>query len=170
MDLNRSEISAAFGVSMPTIDEWRKKGCPCHQSGKKWVFTVHKVSDWLRARDIESSGTLDLGQERAKLTKLQAEKTTIELEQTRGNLIPFELVVETWQGHIANARAKLLGLPPKAAAQIEGAESYAEIEGILKDIVNEALDELATDGLPKEYSRSIETIAANLESAADADG
>ena len=163
MDLNRSEISAAFGVSMPTIDEWRKKGCPCHQSGKKWVFTVHKVSDWLRARDIESSGTLDLGQERAKLTKLQAEKTTIELEQTRGNLIPFELVVETWQGHIANARAKLLGLPPKAAAQIEGAESYAEIEGILKDVINEALDELAGDGVPKEYQKRIEAIAAKFE-------
>lgn len=163
MDLNRSEISAAFGVSMPTIDEWRKKGCPCHQSGKKWVFTVHKVSDWLRARDIESSGTLDLGQERAKLTKLQAEKTTIELEQTRGNLIPFELVVETWQGHIANARAKLLGLPPKVASQVLSMESYVEVEHVIRGIIYETLDELAGDGVPEEYQKRIEAIAAKYE-------
>ena len=55
-------------------------------------------------------------------------KPSIELEVARGNLIPLELVVETWQGHIGNARAKLLALPPKAAAQSIGMDDYLESE------------------------------------------
>ena len=93
---------------------------------------------------METSGTLDLGQERAKLTKLQAEKATLELEVSRGNLIPMELVVETWQGHIGNARAKLLAFPPKAAAQSIGMDDYLESEQFFTGLINEALDELSS--------------------------
>jgi len=168
LKFNRTQISDAFGVSLTTVDKWRKKGCPCVEVEKKVSFTVRDVSDWLRNRDLETDGDLDLSQERAKLTKLQAEKATLELEQQRGNLIPVELMIETWQGHIANARAKLLALPPKAAAQVAGMDSYLEIEQIFKGLIYESLDELANDGLPTECIGRLETISANLESAAEA--
>jgi len=119
---------------------------------------------------MESSGTLDLGQERAKLTKLQAQKATLELEQQRGNLVPMELIVETWQGHIGNARAKLLSLPPKAAAQVLGVDNYLEVEQLLTELINESLDELNNDGLPNEYTKRLESIATDLEVAAEANG
>ena len=101
-------------------------------------------------------------QERAKLTKLQAEKVTLELEQQRGNLIPAEMVILGWQGLLANARAKLLALPPKVAAQAVGAD-YVEIEQLFRGVIYEALDELAGDGVPEEYQKRLEVIAANLE-------
>ena len=134
------------------------------------MFSVRQVSDWLRSRDMETSGTLDLGQERAKLTKLQAQKATLELEISRGNLIPMDLVVETWQGHIGNARAKLLAMPAKAAAQTIGMDEYLESEEFLTVLINEALDELDNDGLPKQHVKSREALAENMESAADANG
>ena len=168
MEFNRTQIGEAFGVELTTVDKWRRSGCPAIKNSKSVIFSVREVSDWLRSRDMETSGTLDLGQERAKLTKLHAEKATLELEQQRGNLIPMELVVETWQGHIANARAKMLALPPKAAAQAVGVESYLEIEQLITELVNEALDELQNDGLPKQYLKSVETIATNMEVAAAA--
>jgi len=168
MEFNRAQIAEAFGVELTSVDKWRRGGCPSEKVGKSVIFSVREVSDWLRARDMESSGTLDLSQERAKLTKLQAEKATLELEQQRGNLIPMELIIETWQGHIANARAKLLALPPKAAAQVAGMESYLEVEQLITELINESLDELENDGLPKQYLKSVETIAANMEVAAEA--
>ena len=119
---------------------------------------------------METSGTLDLGQERAKLTKLQAQKATLELEISRGNLIPMDLVVETWQGHIGNARAKLLAMPAKAAAQTIGMDEYLESEEFLTGLINEALDELNHDGLPKQHIKSLENIAEDMESAAQANG
>jgi len=162
LKFNRTQISDAFGVSLTTVDKWRKKGCPCVEVEKKVSFTVRDVSDWLRNRGLETDGNLDLSQERAKLTKLQAEKATLELEQQRGNLIPMELVIEGWQGLLANARAKLLALPPKVAAQVLGMESYVEVEHVIRDIIYEALDELAGDVVPKEYQKRLEVIATNL--------
>ena len=170
MEFNRTQIGEAFGVELTTVDKWRRSGCPATKTSKSVTFSVRAVSDWLRARDMETSGTLDLGQERAKLTKLQAEKATLELEQQRGNLIPMELVVETWQGHIGNARAKLLAMPAKAAAQTIGMDEYLESEEFLTGLINEALDELNNDGLPKQHLKSLEAIAENMESAAEANG
>ena len=170
MEFNKNQIAEAFGINLTTVDKWRRSGCPAEKKGPNVRFSVREVSDWLRGRDMESSGVLDLGQERAKLTKLQAQKATLELEIARGNLIPLELVVETWQGHIGNARAKLLAFPPKAAAQSIGMDDYLESEQFFTGLINEALDELNNDGLPKQHIKSIEAIATDLEVAADANG
>ena len=170
IEFNKNQIAEAFGINLTTVDKWRRSGCPAEKKGPNVMFSVREVSDWLRGRDMESSGVLDLGQERAKLTKLQAQKATLELEIARGNLIPLELVVETWQGHIGNARAKLLAFPPKAAAQSIGMDDYLESEQFFTGLINEALDELNNVGLPKQHIKSIEAIATDLEVAADANG
>ena len=170
MEFNKNQIAEAFGINLTTVDKWRRSGCPAEKKGPNVMFSVRQVSDWLRTRDTETSGVLDLSQERAKLTKLQAEKATLELEVSRGNLIPMELVVETWQGHIGNARAKLLAMPAKAAAQTIGMDEYLETEQFLTGLINEALDELDNDGLPKQHVKSLEAIAEDMEVAANANG
>jgi phage terminase Nu1 subunit (DNA packaging protein) len=159
MELNRANTAQKLNVSLTTLDDWRRKGCPHTKTGKQVFFNIGTLKTWL---DNRTSGDLDYTQERAKLTKLQAEKVTLELEQQRGNLIPMELVIEGWQGQIANARAKLLALPPKAAAQTAGMDSYVEVEHVIREIIYEALDELAGDGVPKECMQRLEVMAANL--------
>ncbi len=93
----------------------------------------------------------------------------MDLEQQRGKLLPLEMVISAWQGQVANARAKLLALPPKAASQVLGMESYVEVEQVIKDIIYEALDELAGDGVPKEYEQRVEEIALSYSDTAYAD-
>ena len=153
MELNRSDTAQKLNVSLTTLDDWRRKGCPHTKTGKQVFFNLDDLNEWLNTR---SGGELDYTQERAKLTRLQAEKVTLELEQQRGNLLPMELVIAAWQGHIANARAKLLALPPKAASQVLGMESYLEVEQAIRDIIYEALDKLAGDDVPKEYEQRLE--------------
>ena len=160
MELNRSDTAQKLNVALTTLDYWRRKGCPHTKKGKQVFFNIDTLNTWL---DTRSGGELDYTQERAKLTRLQAEKVTLELEQQRGNLLPMELVIAAWQGHIANARAKLLALPPKAASQVLGMESYLEVEQAIRDIIYEALDELADNGVPKEYEQRLEGLAANLK-------
>lgn len=48
-------------------------------------------------------------------------------------------------------------------AQDLGMESYLEVEHAIIDIIYEALDELAGDGVLKEYEKRLEVIAAILE-------
>ena len=155
MNLNRSDTAQKLNVSLTTLDDWRRKGCPHTKTGKQVFFNLDDLDEWLNTR---SGGELDYTQERAKLTKLQAEKVSLELEQLRGTLLPTEMVVVGWMGHVANARAKLLALPAKAAAEIVGMERL-EIEQLLTTFIHEALDELATDGIPKEYSERIKANA-----------
>ena len=163
MELNRSDTAQKLNVALTTLDYWRRKGCPHTKKGKQVVFNIDTLNTWL---DTRSGGELDYTQERAKLTRLQAEKVTLELEQQRGNLLPMELVIAAWQGHIANARAKMLALPPKAAAQAVGMESYLEVEQAITELIHEALDELSTDGLPKEHYKRVKSIADKLEATA----
>ena len=163
MELNRSDTAQKLNVALTTLDYWRRKGCPHTKKGKQVFFNIDTLNTWL---DTRSGGELDYTQERAKLTRLQAEKVTLELEQQRGNLLPMELVIAAWQGHIANARAKMLALPPKAAAQAVGMESYLEVEQAITELIHEALDELSTDGLPKEHYKRVKSIADKLEATA----
>ena len=160
MSLNRSETAQKLNVSLTTLDDWRRKGCPHTKTGKQVFFDLDDLNQWLNTR---SGGELDYTQERAKLTKLQAKKVTLELEQQRGKLLPLKMVILAWQGQVANARAKLLALPPKAASQVIGMESYVEVEHAIRDIIHEALSELADDGVPKEYEQRLEILAANLK-------
>ena len=156
MRLNRSETAQKLNVSLTTLDNWRRKGCPHTKTGKQVFFEIAAIKRWL---DNRSSGELDYTQERAKLTSLQAEKVTLDLEQQRGKLLPLEMVILAWQGQVANARAKLLALPPKVASQVLGIESYVEIEHTIRDIIYEALDELAGDSVPKKYEQRLEEMA-----------
>ena len=165
MEMNRSQLAEHFNVALTTIDDWRRSGCPNTKKGRSVVFNVRQVEEWINEKQ---GGELDYTQERAKLTKLQAEKVSLELEQQRGSLIPMDLVVATWQGHIGNARAKLLALPPKIAGQVIAIDNYLEIEQLITGLVYEALDELEKDELSTEQRSSIKTIADNLEVAANA--
>ena len=160
MELNRSDTAQKLNVALTTLDYWRRKGCPHTKKGKQVFFNIDTLNTWL---DTRSGGELDYTQERAKLIRLQAEKVTLELEQQRGKLLPLEMVILAWQGQAANARAKLLALPPKLASQVLNMESYVEVELAIKDMIYEALDELASDSVPKEYERRLEAIADRFE-------
>ena len=48
-------------------------------------------------------------------------------------------------------------------------ESYVEVEHAIRDIIYEALDELAGDGVPKEYEQRVEEIALSYSDTAYAD-
>ena len=162
MNLNRSDTAKKLNVSLTTLDDWRRKGCPHTKTGKQVFFNLDDLNEWLNTRSVNE---LEYTQERAKLTKQKAEKVSLEQEQIRGTLLPTEMVVVGWIGHLSNARAKMLAIPPKAAAEIVGMKSYLEIEQLLTTFIHEALDELSTDGIPKEYTERIKLLAADLEAA-----
>ena len=162
MNLNRSDTAKKLNVSLTTLDDWRRKGCPHTKTGKQVFFNLDDLNEWLNTRSVNE---LEYTQERAKLTKQKAEKVSLEQEQIRGTLLPTEMVVVGWIGHVSNARAKMLAIPPKAAAEIVGMKSYLEIEQLLTTFIHEALDELSTDGIPKEYTERIKVMAADLEAA-----
>ena len=109
------------------------------------------------------SGSGDIAEEKTRLTKAQADKAELEVSSLEGELIPAQLVQDTWADFVASIRAKLLGLPSKVAHQVLIAENYQDAELIIKDQVYEALDELAeSNGIPSEYAKRVEKHQENI--------
>lgn len=102
------------------------------------------------------SGGGDIAQEKTRLTKFQADKAELEVNQLEGQLIPAQLVQDTWTDFVANVRAKLLGLPSRIAHQVIALETYPEAEQLIKENINDALSELGENGIPTEYADRVE--------------
>lgn len=113
--------------------------------------------------------------EKLRLTTAQADKTEqeaeaerLKVEVLRKTLIP-ESVIKDWFGNlVANARAKLLSIPSKAASLVIAASDRQEAEAILKGLVYEALDELAK-GEPEDEAASVPDSGDDLEPAPEPD-
>ena len=96
----------------------------------------------------QSDSLYDLTEQRARLTYHQAENEFLKEQENKGALVRAADVLAAWQMKIAATRAQLLSMPSKAAPMAFTATSPHEVEGIIRGIVFEALDELAGSGLP----------------------
>ena len=123
------------------------------EKNKGWEITnVTLYIRYLRERAFgKDISTTDLHNEKLRLTKAQADRATLEVNELEGELIPAQLVEDTWVNYSSNVRAKLLGLPSRIAHEIITIEDYQEALEILKKQVNEALQELSEDGIPQKY-------------------
>jgi|TARA_R110002050_G_scaffold177050_1_gene310146 phage terminase Nu1 subunit (DNA packaging protein) len=104
----------------------------------------------------KKSGGGDIAEEKTRLTKAQADKAELEVSELEGQLIPAQLVQDTWTDMVANVRSKLLGLPSRIAHQVIAMETYPEAEQLIKENVHDALSELAENGIPTKYADRVE--------------
>jgi phage terminase Nu1 subunit (DNA packaging protein) len=91
----------------------------------------------------------DLNEERTRLTKAQADRAELELQEKEGDLISSDVIKTIWSDYVSNTRSKLLALPSKLGHLTQAAESYAEAEAIIKEAVYECLEELSEDATTK---------------------
>lgn len=87
----------------------------------------------------------DLNEERTRLTKFQADRAELELQEKEGNLIDVDKVTQEWNDYVANVRSKLLAIPARLGHRVQAAETFAEAEQILKEAIFECLEELSED-------------------------
>tara|TARA_Y100001938_G_scaffold2508_1_gene3130 strand:- start:688 stop:1227 length:540 start_codon:yes stop_codon:yes gene_type:complete len=98
----------------------------------------------------------DLNEERTRLTKAQADRAELELQEKEADLISTDTIKTIWTDYVANVRSKLLALPSKLGHLTQAAETYAEAEAIIKQEVYECLEELSEDATTKASLESTE--------------
>ena len=107
---------------------------------------------------------------RARLYKARADAAELEANRLSGRQHDADAVREAWVDMITNARAKLLGLPNKIAASVQGLSDIAEIKSRVEEAIYEALNEL-TNYDPKRVTREpVQGNQSDMEAAAEADG
>jgi len=99
-----------------------------------------------------NNNNLELGAERARLAKEQADAKEMENAVERGDLVYIEKVAKQFEQQLTKARNKLLAAPTKVAAEAHAAATVKEVREIIEEAIIEALDELV--GYNKEAARA----------------
>lgn len=168
------EIAEHLDLSVKRISELIRDGILPSKKGRSplnidvcriaYISYLRKLSGYNKR-----SGTGDIAEEKARLTKAQADKAELEVEQLEKSLIPAQMVQDTWIEYVSNVRAKLLGLPSRIAHQVITVDKYSEAEEIIKDQVYDALNELSQHGIPKEYRKSDDGDQSSMDSTTESE-
>lgn len=140
------EISRLSGVPERTIRDWQAKGIvPKDPSTEaqaiQAIIQYYKdLADEARHKEIPGD---PLYQEKTRLTAAQADKAELENKLREGQLIEAAQAEKEWVKLIANARARALAVPTRAAPQLAEMSDPNEIEACLKEYIYEMLAELA---------------------------
>ena len=138
LDLSTVRINDLFNENV-LQKSGKRSGIDINENRVRYIRHLRSLA---RGKKLESG---DLQEERTRLTKVQADKAELELEELEKVLIAAEDVKSVWSDYISNIRSKLLSLPSKLGHLVQATESYAEAEQILKEAMYEVLEELSED-------------------------
>jgi len=156
MMVTQVQLSDHLGISTTVISDLTSRGI-LEKNGKRgYDLEKCRLSYLGHLRDIASNrlkdGDLDLGAERARLAKEQADAKEMENAVERGDLVYIEKVAKQFEQQLTKARNKLLAAPTKVAAEAHAAATVKEVREIIEEAIIEALDELV--GYNKEAARA----------------
>ena len=147
----QSEVAEHLDMTPQRVRDLIKQGVLNRKNARDSMDIDECRKNYIRYLRTRSQGLQnasgDLNEERTRLTKLQADKAQLEVQEMEESLVSVERITEEWVGYVSNVRSKLLALPSKVSHRVQAAETYAEAEQILKESVYDALHELSNNGL-----------------------
>lgn len=85
---------------------------------------------------------VDLNMARAKLAQKQVQKIDFDMEMKSGNFIPYDIMLAAAQRIFVAFRTRVCSIPTKIAPKVAAMDDPIDVEELLEDHLNEALDEL----------------------------
>lgn len=149
--VNRTQLGAVFGKSLPTIDQWVRDGCPYDQKGsgkgRPWIFDTADVAAWLQSRvreEVEGDGPKD--EAALKRRRQTAETIRAELDLAKElKLVAPVAEFEKAQAKVnAVIRQNVMTVPERVALRLVGETDPARFKEILRAELADALQRAAT--------------------------
>jgi len=81
--------------------------------------------------------------EEARLLRAKADKAEMEAQEMRGDLVPAAQIADTVNSAVIIMKTRLGAVPAKAAPLVAGVKSIPAVERVIRDNIEEALDELS---------------------------
>lgn len=154
-----SEAAVLCGITYARIQQMmRDDDPPPREENKK--FRTDKLGDWIRRRAVKmamekptslsddilgAAGMLNPIQERARKDKEQADKTALENEVRRGELVETSVIGAKWSEILMRVRSRMLRLPWSLSPLIVGVDDVVKIQITIEEQIRDALTELATE-------------------------
>lgn len=105
--------------------------------------TNRRYINFLRNRNPDSEARLDYNTERAKLVRAKRKNEEYELQLKERQLHTSEDIETVMTAMLINFKSRLSSIPSKLAPLLSSKSDKAEIAGILKNNIDEALQELS---------------------------
>lgn len=149
-NLNRTELATLLGYSTKAVDGWKIRGVPSDTTGRFPTYNVADVVAWLRARDVEDAvssgkrpdGAIDLEELRKRKALADTEISELALEEARGLVVPFTIVIEEVEDCFLRIRSKLLSMKTRYAGRWARISTAPKMKAAVEAAVFEILDEL----------------------------
>lgn len=148
--VNRAELAAVFGVSLPTIDTWVRAGCPSdvkgQGKGRPWVFDTADVAAWREERAARNAAGEEVADADAlKLRRARAETLTAELELAKvmSAVAPLDQVERKLARLFAEVRTNLRNIPGRIAPQLLGETDERKFKAAMLKEIDATLVRLA---------------------------
>lgn len=107
------------------------------------ISTAHAYINYIRKRNPDNAENIDYNTERAKLIRAKRLNEEYDLGVKEGSLHTSEDVEAAMTSMLITFKSRLMAIPAKLSPVLSKKTDKAEIHRILKDSVNEALNELA---------------------------
>jgi phage terminase Nu1 subunit (DNA packaging protein) len=171
-EVTLSQLETLTGICFRTLKKRLGALAPTRVDGKSIFFDPQVALPVIYEVATAESLTKRMNpeQEKARLSRAQAELRELDLAERRRQLISSETIEHIWSDMVTSARSRLLGLPSKCAPLAFGAESVAVAEDVLKTAIFEALSELSEEIPAIEPDGSGDENGEALGSAAETDG
>jgi phage terminase Nu1 subunit (DNA packaging protein) len=122
-----------------------------------------------KASAVTTEGVLDFHEEKARLTKMQADKAEMEVREMSGELVRVDDVLQDWESILMDCKGKLLSIPSKLATLVTDIENPAEAQNLIEDHIREALEELANYAVIRERQGNTAEGDGSTTSSSEAD-
>jgi phage terminase Nu1 subunit (DNA packaging protein) len=124
VELNRQGLADHMGVSLPTIDTFRKEGMPTRgKSGVQWVFDLSDCIKWYVARQIAAAGA-DVPDDMAAIDKRTAvakmELGELAAAKAKGQVATIRDFERAQAAVFAEIRTNVMNVPQRVVIQLLG--------------------------------------------------
>jgi len=140
-----SELATLLGLSDRRVQQLVKENV-IRKAKRNTFIVIDAVQDYVNYQAGKNLGNYSKGEnyqeEKARLTKLQADKAELEVESMSANLVPADDVSRHWYQIITDCKNRLLTVPSKAAPIVAAETEAGMVQDIIDDLMREALEEL----------------------------
>ena len=141
-----NDVASHLGVSVKYVQDLLQKGVLEKQPRNGYNLDACREAYISNLREVAAgraaNGSLDLGEERARLAKEQADAKEMENDILRGDLVYIADVADVAEKQFAKVRSKLLSVPTKAAPEAATCATAKEVQVLLEKHITEALNDL----------------------------
>ncbi len=140
------EVAKELDLSTKMVGELIVRGT-ITKKGRGKYDVVEARTEYIRhlrkvAAGRANAGELDLGEERARLAKEQADAKEMENANLRGELVFIDDVAKQFGQQASAVKTRLLAIPSKSAPLVINCTKPSEAREIIEAMIEEALNEL----------------------------